>query len=839
MNPVLKRALPHLLTILGFVVLSSIYFYPQLQGKVIQQGDIVSFEGMVGELTQYKEATGEQPKWSNGQFGGMPMFQTGVGQQNNLVAYVQKAFHLFLSRPIGYFVAAMLSFYIMMLCFGSSTWLSALGALAFGFTTNQMVLYEAGHTSKFMAIAYSCLIIGGFYLGYVRKKLWLGAAVFTLGLALELIANHVQMTYYLFLTMVIWGVMLLVESIREKTLPAFLKTTGVFLIGVLLAVGSFTSRLWPTYEYQKDTMRGDPILEADGTGNSSSSSETDGLAYDYAMQWSNGALDVAATLVPKVVGGGSGEAIGDNLQTYNIFRRSGMPAQNGKYQAPMYWGKLPFTSGPVYYGAAIFFLFVLGLILHKSTFRWWVVAAVAFTFLLSLGSNLDWFQKLFFNNLPLYNKFRAPSSVLSITAVFFPIMAVIGLKELFTGDHTKQEKLKAIYWAAGSLGAICLFFLLLGGAMFDFSSPGDARYANTGLVETLIADRKTMMRNSAWRSLLIIAIAAGLLWAYVQDRMKMMPVLGILGLVAVGDLWLVDRQYLGEEDFVAPRNYEANFSPRPVDQQILTQEPNRGAYRVLDLSVNTFNSSSTSYFHNTIGGYHPAKLQRYQDLIDRHISQNNQQVLAMLNAKYIIRQDQTLAVNPEALGNAWFVETIRMVNSANEEIDALSNFNAATEAIVHQEFSDYVAGFDPVQAGVITLASYFPDHLVYESNAPEEQFAVFSEIWYGPNKGWQAYIDGEPVEHIRVNYALRGMRVPAGRHRIEFIFDPKSYRVGEQITLASSLLLVLGSLGIIGKAAWDYAQHLPEPQPKPAPKPKPTPRKPAATAPNRKKKGKK
>lgn len=837
MNHLIQKALPHFVAAIVFLAACAAYFSPQLQGKVPQQGDIIQYRGMAQESNNFYERTGERTLWTNSMFGGMPTYQINTVSAGNNLKVLDRLGNLFIKPPIGRFFAAMLSFYIFMVVLGANQWLAVIGALAFGFTANNFILYEAGHETKVKAIAYLPLVAAGMMLAFRRRYL-AGGILFAVGLGLNIMANHVQMTYYFFMTVIIFGIAQLIYSIQRKELAHFGKAVAALLIGGLLAVGSAASNLWITYEYAKDTMRGEPVLEA--AGEPESSSETSGLEWGYAMMWSNSTIDLFSSFIPGVAGGGSQEPVGPNSAIVKDLQRKGarLPAD---FSAPLYWGSLPFTSGPSYFGAVMFFFFLMGLFLVKGPAKWWIGLGTLLTLMLSMGKNLEWFNRLFFEYFPLYNKFRTPNSILSVTAFLVPALAIITLHKIVNEKAKKEEALRSLYIAGGIAGAVCLFFTLMGPSFFDFSSPQDERYAQAGYdINAIIADRKALMRTDAFRSLILVLLSGGLLWAYLQEKVKLHVLLMGLAALVLFDQWTIGRRYLGSDLFVTQAQYQANFQPRPADRQILEDtDPN---YRVYDATVSTFQSSSASYFHKSIGGYHAAKLQRYQDLIDRHLSQGNQRVFDMLNTRYFIVKGQEgepeVRRNPNALGNAWFIDTIRMASSANEEIDALNGFDPGREAVVHQEFSSYLSGFTPAKAGTISLTEYQPNHLTYQSDAPSEQFAVFSEIWY--NKGWQAYIDGKPVEHIRVNYTLRGLRVPAGQHALEFKFEPKAFAYGKLVSGIFSGIILLGLLGFVGYKGYQYVQNPPE---APVPK-KPAPGKKEAIsrkapAQSRRKKGKK
>ncbi|MBK9256905.1 MAG: hypothetical protein IPM42_15595 [Saprospiraceae bacterium] len=778
----LKSAFPYLLPVLVIVVVNIMYFFPQFEGKVIQQGDIVQYEGMANEAIQYQKKSGEPALWTNSMFGGMPTFQISAPSSNNFLSYIEKIGSLGIDRPAGNFIFGMLGFYLLLLLLGVNPWLSLIGSLMFGFSTNNLILFEAGHTSKVRAIMTAAPIIAGVIMVF-RERYLTGGVIFGVALGINIGANHPQMTYYLAMCLSFLVLAYLVTAIREKKLGSFGIAIATLVIFSLPALGSSASRLWTTLEYSKDTMRGKPILEKRGDA-PSSSSEVDGLDWEYAMSWSNGSKDLLSSFIPKAVGGGSGEWLSKDS---HLVKKLNLRKE---IQAPTYWGDLPFTSGPIYFGAVVFFLFVFGLFAVKGELKWWLMAAVLLTFMISLGKNMAGFNKFLFDNLPLFNNFRTPNSVLSVTAVLLPILGILGISEVIKSKD-KSEFIKPLYYSAGILGGICLVFALFGGSFFNFSAAGDEQYAQ--IIDALLEQRESMLKSSAWRSLFLILIVAGAMWAYFKGKMTSSIMIAIIGVAGVMDLFVVGKDYLSAKDFVSDRSYKQNFVPRPVDNQILQDnDPN---FRVYDATINTFNSASTSYFHKTIGGYNAAKLIRFQDIIERHISKNNQSVLNMLNTKYFIipGQDESPTVqrNPAALGNAWFINRIIKVQDANAEIDSLTDFDPAGEVVIHQEFNDYIGNIQPSKSGTIDLTFYSPNKLQYKSVSESEQFAVFSEIWYGPDKGWIAYIDGKEAEFIRVNYLLRGMKIPSGEHKIEFEFKPRSYFMGEKISLVSSVILLL------------------------------------------------
>lgn len=778
----IKKIYPYLAPVLLIVIVNIFYFLPQFEGKVVKQGDILHYVGMSKEAVDFNKKTGEETLWTNSMFGGMPTYQISARNKNNLLQYVENALTLGISVPAGYFIAGMLGFYVLMLLLGVSPWLSVLGAFLFGFTTGNFWLFEAGHNSKLMAIMTSAPVIAGVILTF-REKYLLGAAVFGVALGLNIGANHPQMTYYLAFCLLILVVIEFAKSVKERKLLSFAKAIGVMSVVALLALGSSASKLWTTYEYTKDTMRGGQILKPSAESTSSNADASGGLQWDYAMQWSNGAGDILATFIPKVVGGGSAEWL-DGKSTLGK-----AVGQRQPFQAPTYFGSLPFTSGPAYFGVVAFFLFVFGLFSVKGGIKWWIFGAVLFTVILSMGKHFEIFNRLMFDYFPLFNKFRAPSSILSITAIFIPILGVLALSDLIKSQN-KNQFIRPLLIAGGILGSISLILWLAGGSFFDFNAAGDEQYAQ--IKDALLEQRSDLLSGSAFRSLMFIILVSGAMYLYMVGKLNNVVLIALVSVIGLFDLVQIGKDYLDKRDFVSKTAYKNEFQPRPVDTQILEdKDPN---FRVYDATVNTFNNASTSYFHKTIGGYHAAKLQRYQDIIERHIAKNNQSVLNMLNTKYFIMQGQDGAPvvqrNPAALGNAWYISNIKMVSDANAEIDSLTTFDPSGDAIVNEEFKAYVSGLNPTKNGTINLKSYAPNKLEYESETEGEQLAVFSEIWYGPDKGWQAYIDGKPVEHIRVNYILRGLKLPGGKHSVTFEFKPNTYFLGETISLICSLILL-------------------------------------------------
>jgi hypothetical protein len=795
MNEILNKSKSYIFPLLIFLCVAILYFLPQLQGKVLRQSDIVQYTAMAQEQTLYREKEGKEILWTNSMFGGMPMYQIGVPLKNNYLSQIQNFMSLYFDRPIGYFFLGMVCFYIMMLSLGINPWLSLLGSLIFAFSTNNLILFEAGHTSKLKVIFTSPLIIAGIA-HLLKERYLLGAAIYGLGFGLNIYNSHPQMTYYLGMVLAVFFVTYI--AINRKDWLKVVKTLGIIGVMTLIGLGTSASQIWTTLEFTKDTMRGTPILEKEAGSTEVTSSNTEGLDWEYAMQWSNGTKDLIATFIPKAVGGGSGEWVeGNSTFAKAIGRRQRM-------QAPTYWGDLPFTSGPIYFGAVVMFLFIFGLFVIKGVYKWWIGLAVLLTYLLSMGKHFEILNRLIFDYLPLYNKFRAHSSVLSVTAILIPILGILTIDQLSKSTDKLAYK-KPLIYSGGILGGLALILWLMGGSFFDFVSLSDTQY-DQAIQNALITQRKEMLSSSALRTLFFVLLCGGLIWLYIHDKIKNTFLIVGIGLLAMFDLFQIDNDYFGHDSFVTARQLNSEFEPRPVDQQIL-QDPDP-YYRVYDATISTFNSASTSYFHKTVGGYNAAKLQRFQDIIERHITQNNMKVINMLNTKYFIvngpDNNPTAQLNPDALGNAWFVNQVKVVNTANEEINALTDFEPDSVAIMHKEFESLVANKTFQKMGEIKLTKYHPEKLEFTTNSENDQFAVFSDIWYGPNKGWQAYIDGKEVEHARVNYLLRGLPIPKGQHTVVFEFKPNAYYAGIKINMISSIIIILLLIAALVKYYLDH-----------------------------------
>ncbi|HPQ20409.1 MAG TPA: YfhO family protein [Saprospiraceae bacterium] len=781
-----KNWIPYIVSILVILLVCIFYFFPQFENKVVPQGDIVQYKGMSKEITDYRNKTGEEALWTNSMFGGMPAYQISTSSHTNLLQYPNKWLKLGFNSPAGVFIMGMIGFFILLVVLGVNPWISLILSICFGLGTGNMLLYDAGHNTKLATIMASPIVILGFILT-MRKRYLIGGSIFAFGMGINLLNNHPQMTYYLGLVLGIWYLIYAFSDIKSRDFISLGKSSLVLLIGLVLGIGSSATKLMLTYEYGKDTMRGKPILEKTVDSKTNSSSHTDGLAWDYAMQWSNGSGDLLSSFVPYAMGGGSSEWISKES---NLAKLTG---SRKEIQAPMYFGSLPFTSGPYYFGNLVFVLFILSIFFTKGVLRYGLITAVIFTFLISLGKNFEFFNRLLFDYMPMFNKFRTPNSVLSVTGIFIPLGAALGLAALFKSDVDKAKYLKILRNVGIAFVSFYLIMYILGPSFMDFRSAGDARIGQPQIIDALVEDRMAMYKTSVLSSLLITVAGLGVIYLFVNQKMGKVIALAVLGIIAVFDLVHIDTKYLSYSSFETAKDYDKIFLPRNVDTQILAdKDPN---FRVYDETRDPFNSAMTSYWHKTVGGYHAAKLQRYQDMIDYYISKGNFKVFNMLNTKYFITKnasnEDVVQINPAALGNAWFVNQVLFVDTNNAEIDSIANIDPAGQAVVKSDFKNIVKNVNNTKNGDISLKEYGPNRLVYNCNTASDQFAVFSEIWYGDDKGWKAYIDGTEVPIVRANYILRALDIPSGEHEIVFEFKPEKFFLGEKLSLIFSTLILL------------------------------------------------
>ena len=912
----LKKILPYIIAIVAFIVVAYAYTPEVFSGKVVNQSDISSWKGMAQEIVSWNEShPGERALWTNSMFGGMPATTISVIYHGDAT----QTFYNFLQtgqRPANYLLISMIGAFLLFLAFGVSVPLAAFGAIAVSFCSYNMQIIQVGHNTKMMAIAFMPWVLAAVVHAYRNAPFW-GSLFFAFALSFQIKANHPQISYYLAMIILGFTIWQLCGAIKRKSFPRFMKTSAMLLVAGAIGIACNVNQLWPTYEYSAHSMRGgseltvtpqdkeavianaklaaeneatDQIvpeaaatqavqqtLEAD-SANETEKKSRQGLDLEYATQWSYGIGETLDLMIPNLYGGASAGALTKDSETYKLLVGSGYPPKQAEQiiQAlPLYWGPQPFTAGPMYMGALTIFLCILGFFILRGGIRWWTGSVALIAIFLGWGYHFMSASELFFNYMPLYNKFRTVSMILVILQILIPVMAVLALDKVLyhrnvlniSGSHFSGEKAmtanekakvaagssqtvaetrpgtdsdlkKALLWSLGITGGISLILWLIPSLAGSFSSEADANYPDE-LAAALAADRMSLLKADALRSLVFILLGATAIWGYTKGWFKRSYALAALIVLVLVDLWTIDKRYLNSEHFVTQKEFTNVLEARAVDQMILQDtDPD---YRVLDLSVNTFNNSYTSYHHKTIGGYSPAKMQRYQDMIDWYIlpeissitnelngagtvAQAQEQlgwhpVLSMLNTRYlIVGADNPPLVNHYALGNAWYVSKLIPAKTANEEISLLSTINPANMAIVDSntiapadltfeapaaDSTESIADDNATDGSIIALSEYSPNRLVYEFKSETRQPAIFSEIYYAP--GWKAYLtmngsaesDRKEIDIFRANYILRGVMVPEGEGRIEFVFDPECFSKGELCSKASSWLLVILLMGAI------------------------------------------
>ncbi len=811
-----KQYLPHALAILAFAILAYMFTPQVFQGKVVNQSDIASWRGMANEIIQYNEANPDKDPtlWTNSMFSGMPATSISVKYEGDYTDYLYNL--LFVGqRPPSYLLISLIGSFLLFLAFGVNIYLSAVGAIAITFCAYNPQIIQVGHNSKMVAIAFMPWVLAAVVYAYKKKPI-LGALLFALALSFQIKANHPQITYYLAIIILGYGLALLYSSIKEKYFLKFLKTSVYLLVAGAIGIATNINHLLPTYEYSKYTMRGGSEL--------TENNKQEGLDIAYATNWSYSPQEMPNLMIPNFNGGATGGELSKSSETYKALQSAGYQgADQIIKQMPLYWGPQPFTAGPMYMGAISFFLFILGLILLKGPIKWWVAVVSLIAVFLSWGSHLLFFTEFFFNYAPLYNKFRTVSMILVILQITIPLLAIIAtdrvLKEEFDKKRVKRGMIISLTLTAG----FALIMILLPSLAGSFVGASDGQLPEQ-LRNPLTLDRMSLLRTDAFRSIIFILLAAGALWFTFTKKIKPAWFYGILGLLILADLWAVDKRYLNDSHFVPNREFANQYAKRPVDEIILKDtDPD---YRVLDISINTFNDAHVSYHHKTIGGYSPVKLQRYQDMIDYFIAPQMQKmrqdingsktldeaqaklgdypVLNMLNTKYIVVGGENPPLtNIGAMGNAWFVSDIKLAKGAKEEIGLLGMINVKNTAVVSEDFAKEIEGLGVAdttsapKADTIRLTGYAPNKLNYEYISAKDRVAVFSEVYYPV--GWKATIDGETASILRANYILRAMKLPAGNHKVEFVFEPESFSKGVLYSRISSgllLLLLIAGIGV-------------------------------------------
>lgn len=821
----IKKILPDLIAIALFAVLSFSYFFPaDLDGRILFQHDSSAGVGAGQEATEYYEATGERTRWTNSLFGGMPTYQIAPSYDTTKpLNWVEKAYRLFLPEYVQLTFILMLGFYILMRAFGMSAWLSALGGIIWAFSSYFFILISAGHIWKFITLAYIPPTIAGMVLVYRGKWLW-GSVLTALFVALQIKSNHVQMSYYFLFVMLFMAIAYGVEAYKAKQLPRFWKATGVLVIAGLIGVATNLSNLYHTYSYSKETMRGKSELVYEGDAAQQTSS---GLNRDYITQWSYGIGETWTLLVPNFKGGASVP-----LAANETAMKKANPLYSNIYtQLTQYFGEQPMTSGPVYVGAFVLFLFILGCFIVKGPMKWALLGATLFSILLSWGKNFMPLTDFFIDFVPMYNKFRAVSSILVIAEFTIPLLAILALKRIFDEPSVlKQTRNGLIVSTILTFGIALILWIwpsFMGSGFIPTQemqmlqnalSPNDL----APLVSNMSEMRAAMVSTDALRSMLVIAIGLAILYFFIIGKLKKTYTIGAIALLCLVDMWGVNKRYLNDEQFVPNSIKRTTFVQTPADKHILQDDALD--YRVLNLTGSTFNENNTSYWHKSIGGYHAAKLRRYQEMIDHHISPEIEaayneiaqasgvmeevdgskfNVLNMLNTKYFVlpagRNGEAIPIqNPYAYGNAWFVKNVSYVANANEEIETLYDINPRETAVVDKRFEETLKAVttnNTDSLASITLTSYSPNHLVYETTNENDGIAIFSEIYY-PD-GWQVTIDGQPATLARANYILRALHLPAGKHVVEMKFDPQSLHMTEGIAYGALVLLLIGIITAI------------------------------------------
>lgn len=817
-----KRILPDIIAIVVFAVISFAYFCPAVtEGRILSQHDSVAGIGAGQEGKEYLERTGERTRWTNSIFGGMPTYQMAPSYDStDWLKGIENLYHLYLPTYVWYVFVMLLGFYILLRAFNFKVWMAGLGAIVWAFSSYFFIIIAAGHIWKFITLAYIPPTIAGMVLCYRGKYLW-GGLVTALFVALQISSNHVQMSYYFLFVMLFMAIAYGVQAYQQKTLPDFWKSTGVLVAAGILGICINLSNLYHTYEYSKESMRGKSELVKENSANQTGS----GLERDYITQWSYGIGETFSLMVPNVKGGASVP-----LAANEKAMEKANPMYGSIYsQLGQYWGEQPGTSGPVYVGAFVMFLFILGLFIVKTPMKWALLAATILSILLSWGKNFMGFTDFFIDYIPMYNKFRAVSSILVIAEFTIPLLAMLALKEVVSTPKLLQERRKDFLISFALTGGLALLFALVPKVFFSsYVSTMEMNALQSIPAEQLVPllanleeVRMSLFTSDAWRSFFIILIGAGLVWAYGMGKLKQITLIGALAVLCLVDMWDVNKRYLYDEQFVEKQQQTQSFQQTETDKLILQDEALD--YRVLNLASNTFNENNTAYWHKSVGGYHAAKLRRYQEMIEEHISGEMQglykavadaggemellnpadfPVLNMLNTRYFIfplQGGQTVPLlNPFARGNAWFVNDVKYVNSANEEIEAIHELDPAHQAVVDKKFQEAIQPIASDSTATIQLVAYEPNYLKYEVNSEKGGTVVFSEIYY---PGWQSTIDGQPVPHGRANYILRAMNVPAGKHTVEFTFDPASLHTTETIAFVALGLLVLLAV-VAGYFAW-------------------------------------
>ena len=815
----LRKSGPYIIAVVLFLVISVIYFSPVLEGKKLQSSD-GQFAGMSKEIVDYRNATGKEALWSNNMFSGMPAYLTSTIYSGEILSQIQKSV-VTISTPVMVLTFSFLFFFILCVLLELNVWIAFVASLAYGLMTFNFAVMATGHFTKAHALTYISLVVAGILVAFKKNRIG-GSLITALGLSLMLSANHLQMTYYLVILLLVLGITYFVYAVREKTLPDFAKTAAFLLIAVLFAFGTNFSRLYTTYEYGNYSMRGQSDLSLNGEN------KTSGLDHDYILDYSYDLGEAMTAFIPRFKGGGMSEPLSTSSETYKLLEKAqgaGPAKKMVEAGQPMYWGSQPISGAPFYFGAVLCFLFVFGMFVVNGKDKWWLVAVFVVSLLLSLGKNFSLLTNLMLDYFPGYNKFRDVKNIIVIQQFAMALLGVLAIKEVYLRKISNEQFMKALKYSFGITGGLALIFIVIPGLAGSFTGNADAQLQNqlkqyqwpqeliSGYVNALISDRQSALRLDAFRTFIFVALAAAGLWAFWNKKIKAQYVMVLWVFIIVADMWPVNKKYFNNDNFSSKREMSP-FQVMPVDKEI--KKDKDLYYRVLNLQ-NPMADARTSYFHKSIGGYHGAKMKRYNELFSYAIEPEMQVLVAgfkkpgsidsvmnfmpvinMLNTKYFIYDLNSPPLpNAHALGNAWFVKNVKWVSSADEEVKLLSGFDPKATAIVNNNFEKQLSGYKSGTGdGEIKLTEYQPNYLKYEATVSGgPQLAIFSEIYYP--KGWKCLVDGKPTEIAQANFVLRAAVIPEGKHEVEFKFEPQSFYMGNKVSMASSILLLLGVGGYL------------------------------------------